>query len=260
MGLQKGLFARLTGNAILAGLLLLMLPACVIGKTLSDAQVSEKIKKEANQVIIEEFLKYELRDVNKHVTRPLLGKHPSLVFFINQVDRGPLSSLFFLETWVHKLQDAQRNIDSLPYSISFSGEEKKKILGLRKVTDKIISYGIPLMKRDFYRVIVAAKELADERRKHPMELIPKTEFRDAIYRRAEPTAKRLDNQMGELSDGELKCMQLGWVLEQVTITRLWLTVNDNRLPKPNDYMAYRKKRSAYFADRLKQIYGQSGTK
>lgn len=258
MGLRKSLLARFSGTAILAGFLLLAFPVCVIGKTLSDAQVSAEVKKEANRVIIDEFLKYELRDVNKHVTKLLIGKHPSLIFFVNQVDRGPLSSLFFLETWVHKLQDAQRNIDSLPYSISFSANEKKKILGLGKITDKIISYGIPLMKRDFYRVLLAAKELANERRKHPMELIPNIEFRNAIYRRAASTAKRLDNQMGELSDGELKCIQLGWVLEQVTITRLWLTVSDNHLPKPDDYMVYRKKRSVYFSNRLKRIYGKSG--
>ncbi|MFH1113096.1 MAG: hypothetical protein V1792_04175 [Pseudomonadota bacterium] len=226
---------------------------------LSAEETTREIKKESNRVIIEAFLKYELSEVNKYVTQPLLNKHPSLVFFINQVERGPLDSLFFLEEWVHKLQDAQRKIDSLPYSITFSAEEKKKILGLRKVTDKIISYGIPLMKRDFYRVIVAARKLADEKRKHPVELIPNIEFRNAIYRHVESTANALDDEMGKLSEGELICIRLGWVLDQVTITRLWLLVNDNRLPKPQDYMVYRKQRSVYFSKRLKEIYGKEAT-
>ena len=256
MGLEKRIVTRCTGILLLICVLVIALPMSVMGKRLSDAEISREIKGEPNKVIIEAFLKYELQEVNRLVTRPLLRAHPSLVFFINQVDRGPLSSLFFLETWVHKLQDAQRNIDSLPYSVAFSSAEKKKILGLRKVTDKIISFGIPLMKRDFYRVVVAARELADAKRKHPMELMPKTAFRDAIYRRAEPTAQSLDKAMGELSEGELICMRLGWVLEQVTITSVWLKLNDNDLPTPADYMAYRKKRSAYFQTRLKQIYGE----
>ncbi len=254
MRLKRCLSARIIPSLSLACSLLFMFP--VSGMALSGAEISREIKKENNRAIIDAFLKYELGEVNKYVTKPLLNKHPSLEFFINQVDRGPLDSLFFLETWVHRLQDAQRNIDSFPYSVTFSSEEKKKILGLRKVTDRIISYGIPLMKRDFYRVIVAARKLADEKRKHPMELIPKVEFRNAIYRHVELTAKALDDEMGKLSEGELICMRLGWVLDQVTITRLWLLVNDNRLPKPQDYMAYRKQRSIYFGKRLKEVYGE----
>lgn len=254
MRLSRCLRARIAGSLTFACSLLFVFPMSVMG--LSDAEVSREIRKESNRAIIDAFLKYELSDVNKHVTQSLMSKHPSLVFFFNQVDRGPLNSLFFLEEWVHKLQDAQRNIDSFPYSVTFSAEEKKKILGLRKVTDKIISYGIPLMKRDFYKVILAARKLADEKRKHPMELIPKAEFRKAIYRDAEPTAMSLDDEMGKLSEGELICMRLGWVLDQVTVTRLWLLVNDNRLPSPDDYMAYRKKRSIYFSKRLKEIYGE----
>ncbi len=258
MSLKGRLCARTAWYLTIACSLLFVFPVSAMG--LSEAETTREIKKESNRVIIEAFLKYELTEVNKYVTRPLLNKHPSLVFFIKQVERGPLDSLFFLEEWVHKLQDAQRNINSLPYSISFSSEEKKKILGLRKVTNKIISYGIPLMKRDFYRVIVAARKLADEKRKHPMELIPKVEFRNAIYRHVEPTANALDDEMGKLSEGELICMRLGWVLDQVTITRLWLLVNDNRLPKPEDFMAYRKRRSIYFDKRLKEIYGKAATR
>lgn len=227
-------------------------------KQMSDAEIAREIAKEGNKAIIEEFLKYELREVNESVTKPLLNQHPSLSFFMKQVERGPLNSLFFLEAQVHKLRDAQKNIDSFPYSISFSSEEKKKILGLRSVADRIVSYGIPLMKRDFFRVAQAAKELADKRRKHPMELIPDSKFRDAIYRQCEPTAERLDREMGELSQGELICMRLGWTLDQVTVTRLWLLVNDNRLPEQNDYMVFRKKRSEYFQNRLKRIYGEGG--
>jgi hypothetical protein len=52
-------------------------------------------------------------------------------------------------------------------------------------------------------------------------------------------------------------MRLGWTLEEVNLTRLWLTFNDNRLPEKNDYMAFRKKRSEYFQKRLKRIYGES---
>jgi len=254
MRLKKCLRARITGSLTLACSILFVFPVSVMG--LSDAEISKEIQKEGNRAVIEAFLKYELTEVNKYVTKPLIGKHPSLVFFINQVDRGPLNSLFFLEEWVHKLQDAQRNIDSFPYSVTFSEEEKKKILGLRKITDKIISYGIPLMKRDFYKVIMAARKLAEEKRKHPMEMIPKAEFRNAIYKYAEPTAMSLDDEMGKLSEGELICMRLGWVLDQVTITRLWLLVNDNRLPASSDYMAYRKKRSVYFTKRLNEIYGE----
>lgn len=88
--------------------------------------------------------------------------------------------MLFLEEQVHKLQDAQKNIDSLPYSIAFSSAEKKKIMGLRPAADKIISYGIPLMKRDFLQVIQASKHLADQKRKHPMELMRDPSFRDAV--------------------------------------------------------------------------------
>jgi hypothetical protein len=242
---------------IFAYVLIAMLPVYCSAKQLSDAEIAREIVAENNRVIIEEFLKYELRDVNEYAAKPLLKAHPSLIFFIKQADRGPLKNLLFLEEQTHKLQAAQKNIDSLPYSILFSASEKKKILGLRSTADKIISYGIPLMKRDFYKVIQAAHELADKKKKHPMELIPDPNFRDAIYRQAEATAESLDKEMGELSEGELICMRLGWTLEEVNLTRLWLTFNDNRLPEKNDYMAFRKKRSEYFQKRLKRIYGES---
>ena len=169
-----------------------------------------------------------------------------------------MDSLIFLEEQVHKLRDVQKNIDSLPYSIAFSSDEKKKIMGLRQTADKIVSYGIPLMKRDFFQVIEAAKVLADKRRKHPVELMSEQAFRDSIYRQMASTAGQLDEEMGKLSEGELICMRLGFVLEQVTVTNLWLLVNDNRLPKENDYLLFRKKRSEYFQKKLKRIYGNQG--
>jgi hypothetical protein len=234
-----------------------MLPVYCSARQLTDAEIARELVAENNRPIIEAFLKYELREVNEYATKPLLRDHPSLIFFIKQVDKGPLKSLLFLEEQVHKLQDVQKNINSPLYVLLFSASEKKKLLGLRSTADKIISYGIPLMKRDFFKVIQAAHTLADKRRKHPMELIPDPKFRDAIYRQAEPTAADLDNAMGELSEGELICMRLGWTLEQVKLTRLWLTFNDNTLPDKDDYMVFRKKRSEYFQKRLKRIYGES---
>jgi hypothetical protein len=224
------------------------------GKELSDAAIAAEIVKPNNKPIIEEFLKLELRDVNEHVTKPLLPQRPSLIFFIKQVDKGPLDSLLFLEKQVHRLRDAQKNIDSLIYSLAFSSSDKKKIMSLKPVAGRIVSYGIPLMKRDFYRVLQAIKALAAKRRKRPMELLPDPAFRDAVYRYVEPTAGGLDTAMGELSEGELICMRLGFTLEQVTLTRLWLVFNDNKLPKSDDYMVFRAKRSEYFAKRLKRIY------
>lgn len=239
---------------------MLVLPVHSSGSSLSDAEVARQILDKNNQVIIEAFLVNELQEVNVRVTKPLLSTHPSLVFFMKQVERGPLKSLFFLEEQVHKLQEAQKNIDSIAMSVAFSAEERKKLMALKPTADKIISYGIPLMKRDFMRVVEAAKALADKRRKHPMELIPNRVFRDEIYRTVEPTPKGLDKTMGELSEGEEICMSLGWTLETITVTRLWLTLNDNTLPKRSDYMAYRKKRSEYFINRLNEIYGAAAVK
>jgi hypothetical protein len=229
---------------------------CLAAGAMSDTQIAQEIAKENNKVIIDEFLKYELGEVNEQVTKYLLSKHPSLEFFIKQAQRSPLKSLTFLEEQVHKLQDVQKNIDSVAYSIVFSSEEKQKIMGLKSSADKIISYGIPLMKRDFFKVIQAAKELAAKKHKHPMALIPDPAFRDAIYRQVESTADALDTEMGKLSEGELISMRLGWTLEQVRVTKLWLVINDNRLPHQDDYMVYRKKRSVYWENRLKRIYPQ----
>lgn len=226
-------------------------------KNMSDQQIAREVNAQGNKVIIDEFLKQELRDLNQYATKPLLRAHPTLDFYEKQADRSPLQSLLFLEEQVHKLRDAQKNIDSLPYSLAFSSEEKKKVLGLKPVADKIVSYGIPLMKRDFMRVVVAAKELADKKRKHPVELMKDPKFRDAIYREIERTPAELDEEMGKLSEGDLICMQLGWVLEDVTITRLWLVFNDNKLPDKDDYMAFRKKRSEWWQKRLQRIYSST---
>ena len=223
-------------------------------KTPSDSKISREIMKQNNREIIEAFLKYELQEVNRNVTDRLLSAHPSLEFFIKQAERQPLESLIFLEEQVHRLRDAQKNIDSLPYSIAFSSSEKEKILSLKPIADRIVSYGIPLMKRDFYIALQAISELADERRKHPMELLPDPAFRDAVYRRCSSDPKRLDREMGEISYGEKICIALGWVLEQVTVTRIWLVFNDNKLPRPKDYELFRKKRSEYWQKRLARIY------
>ncbi len=245
--------------SLVASIFMIGSGSTVVGKELSDAQIARELSKENNKRIIEEFLKYELREVNEYATKPLLQNHPSLEFFLKQAERGPVNNLFFLEEQVHKLRDAQKNIDSFPYSISFSSAEKKKILALRPVADRIVSYGIPLMKRDFFRVVEAAKELADKKNKHPVALMRDPGFRDAIYRRCEPTAEKLEEEMGKLSEGELICMRLGWTLEEVTITRLWLVWNDNWLPQKDDYMIFRKKRSEYFQKRLKKIYEAADT-
>ena len=92
----------------------------------SDSIIALELVKDNNKPIIEAFLRYELNEVNKDVTQKLLGQYPSLVFFIKQAERGPLKNLLFLEEQVHKLQDAQRNINSLPFSIAFSSAEKKR--------------------------------------------------------------------------------------------------------------------------------------
>ena len=234
--------------------IVLFFPLIVSAAQLSDAQIAREVGKKNNQAIIEAFLVQELREVNRYATRPLLPRHPSLIFFINQAERGPLKNLFFLEKQVHQLRKAQRNINSLPYSLVFSASEKKKILSLKGPADRIVFRGIPLLKRDFYRVVVAARQLADKRRKHPIELMPNQAFRDAIYRTAEPDPQRLDAAMGELSEGELVTMRLGWVLEKVTVTRLWLVFNDNKLPTEADYMVFRKKRSEYWSKRMARIF------
>ncbi len=184
---------------------------------MSDAQIAQEIAKENNKVIIDEFLKYELNEVNENVTKSLLAKHPSLEFFVKQANGSPMKGLIFLEEQVHKLQDAQKNIDTFPTSLAFNAEEKKKILRLKPVADRIISYGIPLMKRDFFKVLQAAKALADQKRKHPNALIPDPAFRDAIYRHVDATADGLDTEMGKLSEGESISMRLGWTLEQVRV-------------------------------------------
>ena len=93
---------RLRRRLLAAGLLIygfmIATPASVFGKELSDAEIAKELVKENNKVIIEEFLKYELGEVNAHVTKPLLKNHPSLEFFIKQAERGPLNNLLFLET------------------------------------------------------------------------------------------------------------------------------------------------------------------
>ncbi|MFC1833456.1 hypothetical protein ACFL2Q_01810 [Thermodesulfobacteriota bacterium] len=236
--------------------MLIAVPVIAFGKELSNKQIAREIEKEPNKIIINEFLRQELQEVNKYATQPLLARHPTLIFFVKQAKRSPLDSLLFLESQVHKLRDAQKRIDSLPYSLVFSSSEKKIVLGLRPVADRIVSYGLPLMKRDFYRVMKAARELADKRRKHPMELLPDPNFRDAVYRRCAADPKVLDGEVGKLSEGEQICIGLGWKLENVTITRLWLVFNDNKLPDESDYLAYRKKRSEYWQKRLSRIYAE----
>lgn len=238
----------------LAGILLIV-PVCAAAERLSDAQVDRVIKEPNNRAIIEEFLTQELRHVNEYAAKPLLKRYPSLIFFINQAERGPIKNLIFLEDQVHKLRDAQARIDSVPYVLVFAPAEKKIILSLKESADDIVLRGIPLIKRDFYRVLVAARELADEKRKHPLELMPDPAFRNVVYRRAQPVPKKLDEELAELSKGELRSFRLGWDLERVTLTRLWLVINDNQLPRPEAYAAFRKRRSEYWKKRMSEIYG-----
>jgi hypothetical protein len=232
--------------------------SAAISKPLSDAEIDRLVKEPANRKIIEEFLKYELGEVNNYAVRPLLQQHPSLIFFINQAERGPVKNLLFLEDQVNKLREAQKDINAFPYSVVFSSDEKKIILSLKASADEIVLKGIPLFKRDLYRVLVAAKELADQKGKTPIELMPDSSYRNGIFRRCEPVPKRLDEDMGELSQGELLCFRLGWELEKVTLTRLWLVLNDNQLPRPDDYVAYRTKRSEYWQKRMAGIYAARG--
>jgi hypothetical protein len=233
------------------------LPMAALSAGPTDEDISRALKNPENREIIEGFLKAELSEVNEYAAKPLLGKHPSLKFFIKQAQSGPLKSLLFLEEQVDKLKDAQENINSLPYVITFTPSEKKKILGLREETEEIISYGIPKMKRDFYTVLQAAKKLSARQKVSPLDAVGDHRYRDEMYRMAAPTPEILSAEMGKLSHGEKVCIRLGWVLEQVTVTKLWLMVNDNRLPTPEDYAAFRKKRSEYFQRRLKRIYGKN---
>jgi hypothetical protein len=235
----------------------LLLPSLAIAAGPSMETIERELTNEENKLIIETFLKEELSEVNEYAAKPLLREHPSLKFFIKQAQSGPFQSLLFLESQVDKLKDAQENIDSLPYVLTFSASEKKKIMGLRDTTKKIISYGIPLMKRDFYVVLQAAKKLAARQKVDVLAAVKDSRYRDEIYRMVAPTPEILSREMGELSHGEKLCIKLGWTLEQVTVTRLWLMINNNELPTPEDYEAFRKKRSEYFQGRLKRIYGKS---
>lgn len=245
------LFPRIA-TLILA--LLVLSPLAVEARGPSLEEISRAIEQKDNRALINAFMKYELGEVNEYATKPLMSKYPSLIFFINQAERDPLGSLLFLETWVGRLREAQKNIDSIAYSIAFSSSEKEKIMSLVPTTKKIISYGIPLMKRDIYSALMAIRYLAGKKNQDPLQLLKSPDFRDAVYRQCESDPKKLDKEMGELSEGELICMRLGWVLEEIRLTRLWIVLNDNELPKPKAYMAYREKRSAYWQKRLKRIF------
>lgn len=249
------LVTPLVATAVLCGLLsVLAIPAH--GATPSEEVITREIRKGPNKALIEEFIVRELDEVNEIVVKPLLPRHPSLQFFINQAAKGPLNSLYFLEQQVYKLREAQENMDSLPYLVIFTPSEKKILLGLRSVAKRFVSYGIPITKRDFYRVLMAIRKLAKQRGANPIALIQDPKFRDAVYRECAPTAAILDREMGELSYGESVSMKLGWTLEKVTVTRLWMIFQGNRLPTPEDYEVFRKKRSEYFKKRLKRIYGR----
>lgn len=240
---------------LLVGMVMVALIFPANTSAVTDKQIAEEIVKENNLSIIEEFIKQELYEVNDYAAKPLLKQHPSLTFFIKQANGNPLRSLFFLESQLPRLLDAQKNINSFPYSITFSEAEKQKIMSLKPVAERTMSYGIPLMKRYFYRLLQAARIVAEKRGKHPMELMADPGYRDAVYRQAAPTAQELDRIMGEIAEGEQATMALGWTLEGVTVTRWWLTITENKLPTPQDFAAFRKKRSEYFQKRLKRIYG-----
>ena len=87
-----------------------------------------------------------------------------------------------------------------------------------------------------------------------MILLPDPTFRDRVYKYCAPSKTSLDNEMGELSQGELISIQLGWTMERITLTRLWMIFNDNKLPRPDDYKAFRKKRSEYWMRRSARIF------
>jgi hypothetical protein len=242
------------GPVLAVAVVLLVLPSWARAKQYSDAQISQFIKDPRNGVLIGEFLKYELRLVNEYATKPLLKRFPSLEFFINQAERGPLKNLFFLEAQVIKLRDVQKNINSPLYSLVFSDSEKKKIMSLVPAADEIVLYGIPKFKRDLFKLCVAIRRVAAIKGKDPRALLPNREFRDAVYRKAEPVPKKLDDELGELSHGEQVCFRVGWVLEGVRLTRLWLIFNDNWLPRPEAYKAFRVKRTEYWDKRMPEIY------
>ena len=111
---------------LLISTLIVGAPVSAAEKQLSDAEIAKELSKENNKIIIEEFLKYELREVNEYATKPLLNNHRSLEFFIKQAERGPVNNLLFLETQVHKLREAQKNINSLPvlHKLFISGKEE----------------------------------------------------------------------------------------------------------------------------------------
>ena len=92
-----------------------------------------------------------------------------------------------------------------------------------------------------------------------MELMRDPAFRDAVYRLCEPTAPALDEAIGKLSEGELDLYAPGMDARRSYHYSLWLVLNDNWLPKQDDYMVFRKKRSEYFQKRLKRIYGEANS-
>jgi hypothetical protein len=253
--LQKSEF--LAFRLALLGLVLVMTLGApqVNAKPLTNDEIDRIVKEPENQRIIEEFLKLELGEMNEYAVKPLLSQRPSLVFFINQAERGPLKNLIFLEDQIHRLREAQRDINAFPYSVAFSEGEKKIVLSLKDWADEIVLIGIPRFKTDLHKILNAAKELASKKRKNPLQALRDLEFRNAVYRRCEPMPKELDAEMGRMSEGEWLCFRLGWELEKVTVTRWWLTFYDNHLPRPGDYEAFRKRRSEYWSKRLAVIYG-----
>ncbi len=239
---------------VLCGSIVLAASLGASGKTLTDEEISRELITSNNKIIIAAFLYHELKHLNQHVTKPLLSKHPSLTFFMKHGERDALENLLFLEEQVKLLRETQKHINSLPYSIAFSAGEKKTILGVRDYTDRVVSYGMPIMKRDLHRMLEAVKTLAKKAKKQALELIPRVEFRNEVYRFCEPTPEGLVDRLGCLSRGEQTCMRMGWVLQNVTVVKVWNAVQGWTLPTPNDYQAYRAKRSEYFERRLKQIY------
>ena len=78
MKIRKYLGKRYQKALIASYIVLLALPLLASGRSLSDREIAKEIEKASNKAIIEAFLKYELREVNKYATIPLLKKHPSL--------------------------------------------------------------------------------------------------------------------------------------------------------------------------------------
>ncbi len=119
-----------TFRTIVTALFVVFLAAgvCAAAKELSDQQIAEEVQKETNKVIVDEFLKYELREVNEYATKPLLKAHPSLVFYIKQAERSPLAASFFLSSRFTSFATRRRILIPCPTPSRSRPRKKRKSL------------------------------------------------------------------------------------------------------------------------------------